>query len=216
MALADLYQLTDKSANEEQLTMMNFRKSLTSAVIVAIFVSAGAAFAQDAVPQGQPPAADVQALCVVTDHEVGERPERGDVLLELGVTQDELAAARENGTLDELIAQYEVELEALREQHTADMEAERAAALETCLTTAVDNGDLTAEQAAAIRDAVANDTLHDLLSSEEFDGIRLFAPRERGAEGRPIDGERAPRSGEEGRGGRPAGQGGQGAARGGA
>lgn len=188
---------------------MNKLQKFSSAVMVSVILVAGAVnvFAQETTETEAP-----SAICTPAERPEGaERPDRDAILLEAGISQEEIDAAKEAGTLDDLVEAHEEAIEAVREAHQAEHEAEKLAALNTCLEEALASGALTAEQVAEIQAAAEAGTLRELLHSEAYADIHLFPPRHEGRDGER--GERGGRDGEGRRGGegRPprGGQGGE-------
>ncbi|GAB5492456.1 MAG: hypothetical protein Phog2KO_26710 [Phototrophicaceae bacterium] len=149
-----------------------------SGVVIGIMMmtaSMGAVFAQDddTVTDTDEP------LCVV------ERTERENVIDDL---LDELELTREevrdyDGTLEELLAENGVDLEALRAENQAENQATRTANMLACVTTLEENGSLTAEQADNLRTAI-EDGSFQTLREEGFGGRN----GERGNNGRDRNG----------------------------
>lgn len=165
--------------------MKTLHKFLSGAIIVVTLTTGAAVFAQD-----DTETTSTDALC---EPFAGERPERGAILEEAGLTREDVQAYVEaGGTLEELLAENGIDLEAIRAEH----QAEREAHLLDCVEQAQAAGIITDEQATTLTEAIENGTLRELIQSGEFDGI--FPQREQ--HGEHANGER--REGRGRRGGR--------------
>ncbi|MDQ7025257.1 MAG: hypothetical protein Q9P01_06105 [Anaerolineae bacterium] len=174
--------------------MKTLHKFLSGAIIVVTLTTGAAVFAQD-----DTEAPSSAALCQPFAGERPERPERGAFLEELGLTREDVRAyIAAGGTIQELLAENGIDVEAIRAEH----QAEREAHLLDCVAQAQDAGIINAEQAAALTDAIENGTMRELMQSGEFEGVFPHRPR-----GERANGERPQGRGQ--RGGRIGGNNGQ-------
>jgi uncharacterized membrane protein len=142
--------------------MTKLQKILGAILIIAMLVSVGAVFAQE----DETTTTDT-AFCIPMRGMMGDNPVRS-ALDELGLTQQDLRDyILAGGTIADFLTEHGIDLEALRAAH----HAENQVALLSCVNDAETNGLITSEQANQLREAIANDTLYELMQSGEFDGL---------------------------------------------
>lgn len=140
-------------------------------VAIVVMISAfgiGAAFAQDNGDDPSPmPPIDGSCLQQI------ERPDvdRDARLAELGLSAEEIQAAREDGTLRELVAENRDAFQDLREAAREEFEAEMRNTMIDCVNDELADGRLTQEQADALITAIENGTLRDDLRSGALDDL---------------------------------------------
>lgn len=161
-----------------KLTKVQKIMSGTIVGVMMLSASAGAVFAQDDTTE------EANAPICVMERAEDDNPLQA-LLDELGLTREDIRDYE--GTLDELLAENGVDVEALR----AEREAGRTTAMLDCVTALEDAGSLTAEQADNLRTAIEDGSLETL--------------REEGFGGRSGERGHNPRNGRNGRGGRDGG-----------
>jgi len=138
-------------------------------VALTALIGVNAAFAQD-----EEPVTPDAPLCRPA-HNGDFGP--GSILEEAGLTREQVREHLQNGgTLQELLQENGIDIEALR----AERMAERQQAALACIEAALDAGRLTEEQATALSDAIENGTLREQIQNGGFDGLfpRLQERRE--------------------------------------